>query len=218
MTQAIDVQSADTISTHFARQYPASDLSCRQARRDVATVLAELGLSVEGAYDASVVFNELFTNALLHHPVEADECVRVGIQGAEDGQEWVGIAVTDSGRGALKPAKDVAPERADFGHGLEVVRGLGARLTDVRIPGGYTVTAWVPALDALRLRVCQCDCASVHGSEPSACSWLIEDWEQLDEARRAEDPLAHLCISCRALLLKAIEEADEARRAGEIPR
>lgn len=218
MAQAIDIETADTLSSHFARQYPASDLSCPRARRDVITALAELGLSDEGAYDASVVFTELFTNALLHHPVEADECVQVGIHGAKDRQEWVGIAVTDSGRGAMRPAKDIAPERADFGHGLEVVRGLGARLTDVRIPGGYTVTAWVPALDAVRARVCQCDCAGVHGSEPSACSWLIEDWEQQDEAHRAEDPLAHLCISCRALLLMEIEEADEARRAGEIPR
>lgn len=218
MTQAIDVAAADTVSTHFARQYPASDLSCPRARQDVTTALTELGLSDEGAYEASVVFNELFTNALLHHPVEADECVQVGIHGADDGQEWVGIAVTDSGRGALRPAKDIAPERADFGHGLEVVRGLGARLTDVRIPGAYTVTAWVPALDAVRTRVCQCDCASVHGSEPSACSWLVEDWDQQDELRRAEDPLAHLCVNCRALLLKAIEEVDVARRAGEIPR
>lgn len=218
MTQTLDVQPAATVPTHFARQYPASDLSCPQARRDVTAALTELGLSGEGAYDASVVFNELFTNALLHHPVEADECVKVGIQGAEDGQEWVGIAVTDSGRGALRPAKDSGPERADFGHGLEVVRGLGARLTDVRIPGAYTVTAWVPALDSQRQRVCQCDCASVHGFEPSACSWLIEDWEQQDEASREEDPLAHLCINCRALLLKAIAEADAARRASEVSR
>lgn len=218
MTQAIDVQAANTVSTHFARQYPASDLSCPRARRDVTAALTELGLSDEGAYEASVVFNELFTNALLHHPIEADECVKVGIQEAEDGQEWVGIAVTDSGRGAMRPAKDIAPERADFGRGLEVVRGLGARLTDVRIPGAYTVTAWVPALDSLRKRVCQCDCASVHGCEPSACSWLIEDWEQQDEAPRAEDPPAHLCINCRALLLKAIDETDAARRTSAIQR
>lgn len=218
MAQAIDAPATDAVSTHFARQYPASDLSCPRARRDVATALTELGLSDEGAYDASVVFNELFTNALLHHQVEADECVQVGIHKADDGQEWVGISVTDSGRGALRSAKDIAPERADFGHGLEVVRGLGARLTDVRIPGAYTVTAWVPALDALRPRVCKCDCASVHGSEPSACRWLIEGWEQQDEVRRTEDPLAHLCLNCRALFLKAIEEVDAACRAGEIPR
>jgi anti-sigma regulatory factor (Ser/Thr protein kinase) len=218
VTQALDVKTAATVSTYFARQYPASGLSCPQARRDVTGALAVLGLSDEGAYDASVVFNELFTNALLHHPVEADECVKVGIQGAEDGQEWVGIAVTDSGRGALRPARDSAPERADFGHGLEVVRGLGARVTDVRSPGAYTVTAWVPALDSLRKRVCQCDCASVHGSEPSACSWLIEDWEQQEATGRAEDPLTHLCVNCRALLLKAMDEADAARRTSEIPR
>lgn len=206
MMQTAEADTGVTASTHFGRQYPASNASCPRARHDVAAVLAEIGLSDEGAYAGSVVISELFTNAVLHHSVEDGEYVQVVIHSAEDRQQWVGIAVTDSGRGAVKPSTQVAPERADFGHGLELVRGLGARLTDVRLPGAYTVTAWVPALDGQRQRVCRCDCVSVHGSEPSACSWLIEDWEAQNDARSDEDPTAQLCVGCRTLLLKAMAE------------
>lgn len=209
MHQLLEDQSTALVSTHFARPYAASKESCSRARHDVVEVFPALGMSKHGAEDASVVLSELFTNAILHHTVDSAEQVHVALQWCvEDRRQWVGIAVTDHGAGTLRPSKDVAPDRADFGHGLEIVRGLGARLTDFRLPGAYTVTAWTPVSDQLRQRVCHCDCSTIHGGAMSACSWLIEEREGWEEAVRRDAPGAHLCAGCLAELA-ATGEAEE---------
>lgn len=206
MHQLLEKQSAALVSTHFTRPYVASTESCPQARHDVVDVFPALGMSEDGASDATLFLSELFTNAILHHAVGGAEQVHVALQGCvEDGRQWVGIAVTDHGAGTLRPAKDVAPTRADFGHGLEIVRGLGARLTDFRVPGAYTVTAWTPVSDQLRRRVCHCDCSTVHGGAMSACSWLIEERAGWEEAVRKDAPGAHLCAGCLAEPAAAVE-------------
>jgi anti-sigma regulatory factor (Ser/Thr protein kinase) len=211
--QAVEMEAVAPVSVCFGRRYAASKGSCPQARRDVTEVLPQFGLSGDGAFAGSVCISELFTNALLHHQLGRAELVYVAIhESVENGRRWVGIAVTDAGRGAVRPAAQIAPSREGFGRGLELVRGMGARLTDVRVPGGYTVTAWTPAADELRPRVCRCDCVSVHGSEPSACSWLIEERDGWEQAVRDDDPTAHLCGECLRLLLAAAA-AQEAQAA-----
>lgn len=216
MHQLLEEQSATLVATHFARPYVASTESCPRARHDVVEVFPALGMSKDGAADASVVLSELFTNAILHHRLGSAEQVHVALQGCVQGRrQWLGIAVTDHGSGTLRPSKDIAPARADFGHGLEVVRGLGARLTDFRVPGAYTVTAWTPVSDQLRRRVCHCDCSAVHGSSMSACSWLIEEREGWEEAVRKDAPGAHLCAGCLAELVAAAEAA--AKQGSERP-
>lgn len=198
--QAIEAQTAAPASTCFAQRYAASDESCPQARRDVAKVLSDLGLSDDGTFAASIFVTDLFTNAIVHHTANGEEHVHVAIhESHEGGQRWTGIAVTDTGSGAVRPAADAALCDSESGRGLEVMRGMGARLTDVRLPGGYTVMAWTPVSDELRRRVCQCDCSGAHGREPSACSWLIEARDGWDEDVRNDDPDAHLCSACRRL-------------------
>lgn len=202
--QVVEAMPTAPVSTLFARHYAASKESCPRARRDVAQVFSSLGMSDDAVFAASVVFSELFTNAILHHKPGNSEKVHVALQeNREASQHWVGIAVTDGGSGNVQPAKDIVPSREGFGRGLEVVRGLGARLTDVRVPGGYTVTAWTPLSDVLRQRVCRCDCPTAHRLEPSACSWLIEERGEWEAAVRDDRPGAHLCSECRRLYAAA---------------
>ena len=194
--QSIEVEAVAPVSACFGRRYAASEESCPRARRDVVKSLPEIGLSKQGTFAASIYISELFTNAILHHKVGSAEQVHVAIhEGVEDGCRWVGIAVTDAGCGSLRPSS-----REGFGHGLEVARGLGARITDVRLPGGYTVTAWTPVSDELRSRVCRCDCRNAHGGAPSACSWVIEERDEWEQAVVDDDPTAYLCGACLLLL------------------
>lgn len=212
--QVVEVEAVAPVSACFGRRYSASEDSCPNARADVTEVLPQLGMSGDGAFAASVYVSELFTNAILHHAVGGSEQVHVAIhECVEDSRRWLGIAVTDAGSGAVRPANQIAPSREGFGRGLELVRGLGARLTDVRVPGGYTVTAWTPVSDELRRRVCQCDCSSVHGAQPSACSWLIEERDGWEQALRDDDPAARLCSECWRLLLAAVA----ATQGAEVP-
>lgn len=214
--QVVEAQTAAPVSTRFARHYAASAESCPRARQDVAEVFSDLGMSDDGAFAASLVLTELFTNAILHHKVGGVEQVHVAIhENSEANLRWVGIGVTDAGKGAVRPPADIAPSREGFGRGLEVVRGMGARLTDVRVPGGYTVMAWIPVSDELRRRVCQCDCPSVHGRELSACCWLIEERDDWEDGVRNDSPGAHLCSACRSLIaaLSAHQAAAEPTEA-----
>lgn len=222
--QAVNMPVAAPVSVHFARRYSASEEFCPRARRNLVEALPLIGISDDGVFAASLYFTELFANAILHHNVGGAEQVHVAIlESVEDGERWVGIAVTDAGCGALRPAAQSAPSRAGFGRGLEVVRGMGARLTDVRAPGGYTVTAWTPVSDDLRRRVCQCDCRNVHGREPSACFWLIEGRDGWEQAVRDDDPMAHLCGACLRLLPHSTvvprnaTTPDEATAADSVP-
>lgn len=195
--QGVEVEAVAPVSPCFGRRYAASEESCPRARRDVVEALPEIGLSKAGTFAASVYISELFTNAILHHKVGSAEHVHVAIhESVEDGCRWVGIAVTDAGCGALRPSSLIAPSRAGFGRGLEVVRGLGARITDVRLPGGYTVTAWTPVSDELRGRVCRCDCRNAHGRAPSSCSWVIEERDGWEQAVVDDNPTAYLCGAC----------------------
>lgn len=210
--QVAEMDAAAQMSVRFRWRYPASDESCPKARWNLTKALSMIGMSDDGMFAASVYFAELFANAILHHEVGGEEQVHVAIHEVEDGgRRWVGIAVTDAGRGAVRSAAQIAPSREGFGRGLEVVRGMGARLTDVRVPGGYTVTAWTPVSDELRCRVCQCDCRSSHGREPSACSWLTEEHVG-KQAVGADMPAAHLCSACLRLVTKI--DAEPADKVG----
>lgn len=204
------MEAAAPLSVCFEWRYLAFDEFCPQARSDLVEALPKLGMSDDGVFDASVYFTELFVNAITHHKVGGAEQVHVAIhEVVEDGRQWIGIAVTDAGRGGVRPPAESAPSREDFGHGLKVIRGMGARVTDVRLPGGYTVTAWTPVSDELRRRVCQCDCRNVHKHETSACSWLIEERDDQQLAVREDDPRSHLCAPCLAAKVTA---ADNAKR------
>lgn len=212
--QVVEMETVTPVSACFGRRYAASRESCPEARRDVAEALPQIGMSDDGTFAASLYLTELFTNAILHHRVGGAEQVHVAIhESIEGGRRWVGIAVTDAGSGAVRPAAQIAPSREGFGRGLEVIRGMGARLTDVRVPGGYTVTAWTPASDELRHRVCQCDCPSVHGREPSACSWLIEERDGWEQAVLDDDPTVHLCGAC----LRLLPQVTTATRSAAVP-
>ncbi|HEV2634522.1 MAG TPA: ATP-binding protein [Actinocrinis sp.] len=182
----------------FGCWYPAVPDSCSQARRDVGLAVVDLGLSVDAAFDAQVMVNELFTNAVAHHEVRGDEGVLVAVhQSRDEYGPWLGIAVTDAGRGALRPSKRVISQTAEGGRGLDVLRGLGARVTASRMPGGYTVFAWFPLKDQVRSRVCRCDCQGWHPSDLSTCRWVVEVGDEVSAMAAKDDPLGLLCGPCR---------------------
>jgi anti-sigma regulatory factor (Ser/Thr protein kinase) len=187
-----------SVSVHFDSRYPATGGSCPQVRKDVRGALNGLGLSGDGVYAASVMVSELFTNAIVHHPAQDSELVHVVIYcGTDVHGRWVGIAVTDTGCGTIRTPEDPAGVRADFGRGLAVVRGLGARLADLRVPTGYTVSAWFPTCDQLRVQVCQCDCATWHGMEPTVCTRIVEGFNGSADAPANDDLSDRLCFMCR---------------------
>jgi anti-sigma regulatory factor (Ser/Thr protein kinase) len=200
---AAEVNATSPVTVQFGCRYPASAEHFPRARGEIRAALAAYGLSADGAYYATVMFNELFTNAVIHHQARRGELVHVGIYRSEDAHGlWFGIAVTDAGCGAVRSVKEAAVRRPDNAHGLGVIRGLGGRLTDVRVPGGYTVVAWFPASDQLRAQVCPCDCLSWHGARPSVCAWVAEGREACVTSAAEDKLLDRLCAAC----LRQVEE------------
>lgn len=156
----------------LAASLPARADQCGLARRMVAAVLDGRVVETETADAMSWAVAELFANGLDHHEISEGErlwislTVRVG-----PGGQWLALSVADSGRGCLRPRSVSLDDEG--GRGLNLVRRLGARITDEVLPAGYEVTAWVPENSHLRSRVCRCDCVAWGHQRDSVCVWTV---------------------------------------------
>jgi len=160
-------------------------------------VLEKQGVDPDAVADARIIVAELFANALNHHLVYPGEQVGVvvrevlGMQGS-----WIRIGVVDEGSGTINRSHTNSPATAENGRGLNVVHGLGARLGDDCLPGGYLVTATFPADTRVRVRVCRCSCASLAYGISQVCQIVVDPEFRLPEALRdvLPGPVCQPCV------------------------
>jgi hypothetical protein len=119
-----------------------------------------------------LALSELFTNGITHHRVADDEylCVSLTVN-AGPLRRWLAVSVTDEGRGSLRTRPRGGDE--EDGRGLLLIMGLGAKITEAVLPGGYQVTAWFADSSELRSRVCKCDCVAWGHDKVGVCTWTL---------------------------------------------
>lgn len=172
------------------QQYPASDSACPLACRDVAFELEGAGLDTEAVLGARIMIGELFSNAVSLPAAWRGELVDVAVYRMEGSQgPWFGVGTTIGGRGP-RTGKGAARRLADERRALEVVRGLGARVLDLRLVDGYRVIAWFPEAQSARTRVCNCPCMSSRDPEWWICRWTVP-------MENVAETAGNLCLACR---------------------
>ncbi|MBB6174296.1 anti-sigma regulatory factor (Ser/Thr protein kinase) [Nocardiopsis mwathae] len=146
---------------------PHAPSSVSTARRRLCSDLHDAGFDSARVNDAALVLSELLSNALRHaaplpEPFPPD-CVEAswGV-GADSGDGWLEIAVTDGGAATLP--RVARPSRSALGgRGLEIVQHIAAKW-GTEVDGGVT-TVWAVlevAVDALE------PCARAEGAGSAA--------------------------------------------------
>jgi anti-sigma regulatory factor (Ser/Thr protein kinase) len=185
--------------------YPDVPPSCGVARREVLECLSLRGVGGDALEVAALALSELFGNALRHHKVRESEVIGVTVRlSLGPGGIWVVISVLDAGHGALG-IPGAGPETSDseeYGRGLLLLRGLGARVSGSRVRLGYRVEARFPMDAVVRSRVCRCGCQEAGHDYGRWCLWLVPSNPGLgmsgDRDVERWDRPGPVCSACRA--------------------
>jgi hypothetical protein len=184
----------------FTRSYPALEPSGPAVGGDVAATLSGSNLDLETVLTARIMIGELFSTAIKPHRVQPGEPVDVAVYRFEGQQgPWFGVGTTVAGHRPPGAVKRTKSDSAEEHRALDVVRGLGARIVDVRVIGGYRVIAWFPMSASLRTQVCRCPCTQSRNADWWACRWTVS----ADKDPLLRTPLdkperdGTVCIPCR---------------------